>query len=161
MAVLLLLHVPPDGLLDTVAVLPIHKVESPVIVAGRLFTVTTAVRKQPELLIYEICVVPFDIPVTLPVVPTVATLGVALTHVPPAGAELRAITPPTHIAELPVMTEGRLFTVILLVVLQPDGSVYVIAAIPPVTPVPEPDVESIVRTDDVPDVQIPPVGEEV
>jgi hypothetical protein len=34
------------------------------------------------------------------------------------------------------------------------------AVTPPVTPVPEPDVESIVSTDDVPDVQIPPVGDE-
>jgi hypothetical protein len=106
------------------------------------------------------CVVPFEIPDTFPVVPTVATPGVALDHVPPAGAELSVMTPPTHIAELPVMTEGRLFTVILLVVLQPEGSVYVMAVTPPVTPVPEPDVESIVSTDDVPDVQIPPVGDE-
>ena len=50
-AVLLLVQVPPDGLLDTVVVLPMHKVESPVIADGALLTVTIAVREHPTVFV--------------------------------------------------------------------------------------------------------------
>jgi len=51
LALLLLVQVPPDGLLDTVVVLPMHKVESPVIADGVLLIVTIAIREHPAVLV--------------------------------------------------------------------------------------------------------------
>jgi len=51
LAMLLLVQVPPDGLLDNVVVLPIHNVESPVIADGVLLIVTNVIREHPAVLV--------------------------------------------------------------------------------------------------------------
>lgn len=67
---------------------------------------------------------PVVIPLTMPVVaPIVATAGVLLIQVPPAGLLAWAIVALMHTAEGPVMGVGMVLTVIVLVVLQPVGSV--------------------------------------
>jgi hypothetical protein len=45
--VLLLLHVPPDVVLLSVMLAPVHTADGPVILAGSEFTVTTCVAKHP------------------------------------------------------------------------------------------------------------------
>jgi hypothetical protein len=47
--ILLLLQVPPVGVLASVAVVPVQKLVAPVIAPGSALTVTTAVDLQPVL----------------------------------------------------------------------------------------------------------------
>jgi hypothetical protein len=47
--VLLLVHVPPEGELESVVVYPVHTPNEPVIAPGRALTVTTAVALHPAL----------------------------------------------------------------------------------------------------------------
>jgi hypothetical protein len=74
-----------------------------------------------------------DIPVTTPVdEPTVATVVVPLSHVPPVGAPVSTIVEPMHTCipagEL-VIAVGSGLTVTTAVLIQPVGSVYVIVAV--------------------------------
>ena len=92
-------------------------------------------------------VLPAVIPVTLPVLLTLAMVGSALVQVPPMVASLRAAVAPAQMVIVPVIaaTVGIAFTVsvVVTVVLQPvDPSVtlYPIVAVPAVRPVTTPDV---------------------
>ncbi len=99
-------------------------------------TVIAFVRIQPVDPVYVIVAVPAEIPVTTPVVlPTVATPGALLVHVPPGVASVNVIVEPTHTADGPAITAGNAFTVITLVVEQPPPNEYVIVTIPGFTPV--------------------------
>ena len=97
----------------------------------------------------------------MPVVPTDATPGLPLDHVPPPGVEPSVSVPLTHIGAFPDIDDGRLFTVTTRVVRQPVGRLYEMVVIPPVIPVPIPVVVSIAKTDEAADVQIPPEGDDV
>jgi hypothetical protein len=67
--------------------------------------------------------VPTAIPLTRPVVVTVAVAGAVLLQVPPASASLSKVDPPTHIIGVPVIGAGAAYTFINDVALQPLPSV--------------------------------------
>lgn len=67
---------------------------------------------------------PLATPVTTPdIEPTLAIAGLLLLHVPPVGEELNVVDVPPHIANVPVMTLGAVFTVITFVAKQPPANV--------------------------------------
>jgi hypothetical protein len=69
-------------------------------------------------------VVPAPTGVTAPVPDTiVATEGILLLHVPPGVVQLIVSVPDRHIADVPVIAAGSVFTVIVLVEMHPDGIV--------------------------------------
>jgi hypothetical protein len=83
MAGLLLLQVPPAGVVDKVVVAPRQAMFTPVMAAGVGVTVTTATELQPAT-VYMIVDVPGEPPVTIPdEEPTVAIPVDVLLHVPP------------------------------------------------------------------------------
>ena len=105
--VLLLLHVPPDGLELSVLQTPLHIDAVPVIAAGVALTVTVAVADADEEQAdteYVITVVPGATEVTIPEVdPIVATDVLLLLHVPPAvpvGLVKVILAPVPHIGVL-------------------------------------------------------------
>lgn len=87
-----------------------------------------------------------------------ATAVLPLDHVPPAGVEPSVSVPLMHIGAFPDIEDGRLFTVIVRVVLQPVDRLYEIVVTPPVFPVPIPVVVSTANTAVEATVQIPPEG---
>jgi hypothetical protein len=116
---LLLVHVPPLTVFVSVIVNPVHTIEGPLIVpadsAG--FTVTTVVadaeHPKPLVTLYDIVDVPIATPDTIPdVVPTVATAGVLLLHVPPVVALDSVVVEPAQTFNVPVIaaTVGLAFT---------------------------------------------------
>ena len=52
--------------------------------------------------------------------PTVAMLGVVVTHVPPVVVQLSVVVLPAHTVPVPVMASGTAFTVTTEEVLQPE-----------------------------------------
>ncbi len=66
---------------------------------------------------------PVDIPVTTPLVFTLATAVLLLLQVPPEVVSARVIADPIHTAAPPVIAPGNGFTVIVLVLRQPVGRV--------------------------------------
>ena len=103
-----------------VVVNPTQTVNVPVIV-GCAFTVTVAVFGQPLLLVYVIVVVPAAIPVTTPVLFTVATPvlddihGLAAAGVP---EPVNAVVDPTQTVNVPVI-DGCALTVVVTVLEHP------------------------------------------
>ena len=61
-------------------------------------------------------------PVTMPVLPTVASAVLLLLQAPPVGVELRDVVSPVHTCIVPVMAEGIGFTVNVAVIAQPVAS---------------------------------------
>lgn len=55
--------------------------------------------------------VPFDMPVTIPVLNPMVTFGSVQVHSPPAEASLRVTDPLTHTCVIPVIGPGSGFTV--------------------------------------------------
>jgi hypothetical protein len=90
MLLLPLVHEPYIVAFDSVVVEPWQTAEGPVIAAGATFTVTTAVDAQLPTA-YDIVAVPFAIPVTTPVEPTVATEALLLAQVPPTVASASVV----------------------------------------------------------------------
>jgi hypothetical protein len=129
-APLLLLHAPPEvaslSVVDEVA----HTLNVPAIGTGVVFTVTVTVCLHPVAKAYVMIEVPNDTPVTVPDVPTVATLVLLLAQVPPAEASVRLMVEPTQTPVDPVITAGTGFTVNTLVFRQPVESAYVIMVVP-------------------------------
>ena len=68
----------------------------------------------------------------------------------------RFITDPSHTTPLPLIVAGRPFTVIVFVVVQPVGSVYVNVVLPDITPLTTPDA-SIVAVPGALLLHVPPV----
>ena len=63
-------------------------------------------------------------PVTLPeLVPTVAIVVLSLVQVPPAVASVNIVDNPKHTFVIPVIAEGKGYTLTVVVALQPVGSV--------------------------------------
>src|SRR5579859_7846419 len=84
--------------------------------------------------------VPNDIPVTVPLVPTVATDALLLLHTPPTSVPgPRVVVCPTQIPDVPVNAGGIGLTVTIIVAKHPVESVYVIVAVPPDIPVTNPE----------------------
>ena len=96
---------PPIVVLVSVDVDPIQIPVVPEIAAAGAFTVTTVVAlvvPQAFATLYVMVAVPWAIPVTTPVVlPTVATDGVLLVHVPPIVVLVTVVVEPIHIGATP------------------------------------------------------------
>jgi hypothetical protein len=114
-AVLLLVHVPPEMLSNSGRVLPAQTGVFPVIAGNPDNTVSVFVAKQPEESAYVIAVVPAAIPVTIPVPAIVATVGLLLAHVPPEVAFVRAVVPLMQNDAGPAIAAGAAFMVMALV----------------------------------------------
>ena len=120
--VLLLVHVPPVDASDNVADVPMHRKVDPVI--GCIgFTVTIIVALHPVVpAIYVIVAVPPATPVIIPVVvPAVAIAALLLLHTPDPAGFTRVITEPAHTGVFPVIAPGKLLTVTVVVVIQPEA----------------------------------------
>jgi hypothetical protein len=125
--------------------------------AGKVFTVTVAVIWQPVDNVYVTTQVPADTPVTTPDAGSIVSIEAqALLQPPPAGVLLNVVVSPTHTPNEPEMADGSGFTVMPAVMIQPVGSVYVIVAVPPLTPLATPLVEPMVATDVLLLLQVPP-----
>ena len=68
-------------------------------------------------MVYDIVVVPavVELAVTVPSVPTVATMVVVLLHIPPPVASVNAVVKPSHTVAVPVIIAGCVFTVTTVV----------------------------------------------
>jgi hypothetical protein len=145
MVVVLLLHEPPVVASDNVTVLPTHTCDAPVIAAGVVPTVTTAVTVQPVPSEYVIVDTPGATPVISPVSePAVAIKVLLLVHVPPPTVLPNVVVCPTQVRRMPVIIPGALFTVTRRVAVQPDVPVKVISDVPGAMPVTTPDVSPAV-----------------
>ena len=83
--------------------------------AGSAFTVTSAALVQPNN-VYVTIAVPFDTPLTMPVVlPTEAMPLADELHVPPDVVLAKVVVAPIHTLRVPVIVAGVVFTVITLV----------------------------------------------
>jgi len=104
--------------------------------------------------------VPVVLPVTVPSVPTVATIVLELLQVPPPVASVSAVFDPWHTLAVPVMIAGCVFTVTTAVAVQvPPLYVYVIVDVPTPVLVTSPVVEPIVAASVLLLLQVPPVVE--
>jgi hypothetical protein len=96
---------------------------------GTGFTVNAHVEKltqpNPLVTVYVIVAVPAATPVTTPPVPMLATDVLLLLHTPDGVGSVRVVVPPTHTLDAPLIpaTTGSAFTVTVVVVVQPVGSV--------------------------------------
>ena len=99
-------HVPPVVALDKVVLAPKHSDVEPVI-EERLLIDITLDATHPDT-VYEIVEVPPAIPVNKPVDdPIVATVGLALVHIPPLVASVRVVDVAGHKLELPDIVETK------------------------------------------------------
>lgn len=143
--VLLLLQVPlPVPVTATVE--PTHTLVPPPSGAGNASTDTTIVATQPSHVVYDIIVVLAAIPVTMPVLPTVAAAGLLLLQVPHSDVLPNVVVEPAHTLAVPVIDGAAGLTVTKAFTWQPVATVYVIAAVPADTPVTIPDVLPTVAT---------------
>lgn len=118
-----LLHVPPEDVSVSTVVAPWQTVDAPPITAGCGFTVTVAVRIQPvELRVKSMMDVPLDTPLTTPVLPIVATDNELLLHVPDPEGSVSEVVPPTHTTGVPLINDGKGFTVTTTVAVHPAPS---------------------------------------
>ena len=100
---------------------------------------------------------PTNAPVTMPEeLPAVATAVLLLLHVPPATVLCKAVVPPAHTVSEPVIGATG-FTVMVVVIEQPPGDVYLITEVPGNIPVTTPEDDPIVAIVVEPLVQVPPV----
>ena len=115
--VLLLLQLPPVTVLVSATAVPAHMVETPLMLAGVVFTVSIEVVLHPVAIVYVITDVPAIPAATRPVdAPIVATVVLPDAHVPPVVAEERAAAPPTQRPRDPLIAAGCGFTLITVVV---------------------------------------------
>jgi hypothetical protein len=114
-AVLPLLHVPPDVPSLRVVDAPEHTVVVPVIPRGEAKTVSTLKALQLPPREYVILVVPASIPVNTPDEdPIVAMVVPLLAHVPPPIPSLSEVKIPVHKLGAPEMLVGEGVTVIVV-----------------------------------------------
>ena len=118
-ALLLLVHVPPNGVADNAEVAPEHNDSEPVIDAGAPVTVTTALVVQPAAL-YIIVAVPGATANTIPVAePTLATARLPDAQVPPEMPVIKVEVPDSHSERSPE-TEHPEATETTVAALQPE-----------------------------------------
>ena len=119
---LLLLQVPDGEAFVSVVVSPAHRCSKPAMVSGD--TVTTVETEQLVGNVYTTVAVPPLSPDTTPAADPTATIPTLVAaHIPPATELLRVDVLPLQTVVLPVIGPGERFTVIILLVLQPPGSV--------------------------------------
>jgi hypothetical protein len=111
--VLLLVHVPPEVGLKVV-VMPTHIDDGPeTLIVGFAFTVTFDVgfdtHPLDELVNVKLAV-PVEIPVTKPLLLTVATVGLLLVHVPPVVGERLVVFPIQTVLEPLILVGVKAFT---------------------------------------------------
>jgi hypothetical protein len=102
--------------------------------------------------------VPNAIPVTPPLVPTVAIVALLLLQLPPPVADANTEVNPRQIFPEPVIAAGRACTVSKVADLQPVLSVYVMPAVPAAAPTTNPEELPSSATAVLPLVQEPPAG---
>jgi hypothetical protein len=115
------LYDPPLVAEDTVMVDPTHTVGADADnAAGKGFTVTVVVRRQPVGRLYVTTEVPAIRPFTVPVAePTVATAVLLLLQVPPGVTSDNVVVVPMQREKLPAIVPGSGFTVSIADALQP------------------------------------------
>ena len=86
----------------------------------------------------------------------VAMVVVPLVHVPPPVASLKVVARPAQTLAVPVIDDGKGFTVTTFEATQPVARVYVIADVPDATPVITPVEEPMVAIVVTPLVHVPP-----
>jgi hypothetical protein len=123
-AVLLLLHTPPAGVLVSVSEVPWQKSNVPPIAVGTAFTVIVCVAVAvPHTVVtaYDIVAVPAAMPLTTPEVPVVATATSDDDHTPPVVPSVSVMSLPVHTAVGPVIVPaaGNGFIVTIWLLVQP------------------------------------------
>jgi len=113
-----LLQTPPPILGVSSVLEPTQTCWVPVI-PGVGLTVTDLVETHPLPRVYVIVVDPATIPVTMPPVPTLAIVPLALDHIPLAVTSLNAVVEPSHTVCVPVIAAGEALTVAIEVATQP------------------------------------------
>jgi hypothetical protein len=121
-AVLLLLHVPPGVVSPKVVDVPWHTLKMPVIAEGRPLIVTVTICVQPDPNEYVITDVPATAPHTVPKPVTVID-GLLLVHVPPPAPSISDVQLSTHTCSTPPIGVGAVFTVTVVVAVQPAAVV--------------------------------------
>lgn len=120
MAVLLLLHMPPEGASLSEINEPAQTDDAPEIAPGNGSTVIKKVATQPVGSVYLIVVTPVDTPVTIPLPdPIVATPVLLLDHVPPGEPSVSVKGNPVHAIGEPEMASGSGLTVTVIMAKQP------------------------------------------
>jgi hypothetical protein len=106
---LLLLQVPPVVAHDSIADVPAHNPPggTPVIDAGKGFTVTMADVLQPDVLVYIIVEVPALMPITSPLDGSTVACVPVTDQRPPGDADANVVEDPTHTLNVPVTGNGR------------------------------------------------------
>lgn len=118
------LQVPPDVALLNVVVLPTQTDVVPVIVAGSALVVKMIVVRQPVGSVYDMLLVPAETAVSAPVTDAmVATLVVALLHVPPVVVLASVVVLPAQATSVPVIASGNGLMLTVVVRMQPAGEV--------------------------------------
>jgi hypothetical protein len=146
-------HVPPVEVLVNVIEAPVVTEEAPVMVpaSGVLFTVIVFVATDvPQLLVleYVITTTPLPIPVTIPVLPTVAISVLLLVQLPPVVALARVVDAPMHNSELPTivpmaMLSDTVTTIDPVAEPQVSELLYEIRAVPAPVPVTMPEALTV------------------
>ena len=115
-----LLHVPmPEASVNVVEDIG-HTLSVPDMEDGTDDTVTVTVATQPVFRVYVIIVVPKPSDVIRPTpVPTLATVGLELVHMPPVGRSDNNVVPGLQIDKLPAIPDGNGLTVTTAVAMQP------------------------------------------
>lgn len=106
---LAVLHMPPVVASESAVVAPpAQTLVVPVISAGNVVTVTTAVATQPDPMEYVMTAVPAARPLTSPdAEPIVATPGEAEVHMPPLTGSVSVVTLPAHRLSVPAIAPGE------------------------------------------------------
>ncbi len=120
---LLLAHVPPIVASVNSVVLPVHNDDEPLIAAGAVVTVRMRVAMQLVANVYVIVALPEATPVTIPLVPTVATAVLLLLHAPPVVASAKVVVSSGQTDAVPVIAAGFAFVVNIAVTRQPVARV--------------------------------------
>ena len=117
---LLLVHTPPGVAWVRVSELPMQTVPGPEPMAGAGDTVTIMPSAQPVAIVYDIIVVPVNIPVTTPLVElTVAMAGALLLHTPPGVALKIVVVLPELMTVTEAYTAEKLATVMVFTAYPP------------------------------------------
>ena len=131
----------------------------PVIEAGVGVTETEVVAAVPHPVLYVIVAVPPLTPLTIPDdVPTVATAVLLLLHVPPIALLLNVVVDDWHTVIVPVIDPASGVTLTGLVAAEPQPVLYVIVAVPPLTPLTMPDDVPTVATAVLLLLHVPPIA---
>ena len=119
--VLLLVQVPPGVPSLSGETEPRQTFVFPAIAVGKPFTIMFLLAIQPVDSVYMMLATPVETAVTTPVLATIVAMDVLLQlHVPPVVASLKRVVPPIQRVVVPVIPDGKLFTVTSVVVEQPE-----------------------------------------